>query len=246
MECPTEQGRPWITQAAESELFAGFSEPEIAQVTDCLGARFVAFTRGQVLARGNSHASAVGLVLSGSVYANAYDENGSRNLVSAMSSGDVFAEDLLAHALNHTEHTVTGAGPGRAMLLGMHKIVHAQGPLCPLRSRVVENLFRIMAAKNRMLQNKLQIVSRKSLRDRIVLFLEEQQQRAASPRFTVLFSRAELADYLNADRAALSRELTRMRALGLIDFHRNSFTVKPGLAAHWDVSRVQRSPVAAG
>ncbi|WP_038172176.1 Crp/Fnr family transcriptional regulator [Tomitella biformata] len=223
----------WVRQVAGSALFAGFEESEIVQVTDCLGAQRVRFGSGETLVAGNSRTSVVGLVLDGSVFASTHDANGTRHLVSAMTAGEVFAEDMLTHDLQHTEHSVTGARPGEALLLGMEKIVHSTGPLCHLRSRVVENLFRVMSAKNRMLQAKLRIVSRKSLRDRVVLFLAEQQRAHGSADFTVVFSRAELADYLGVDRAALSRELMRMKGQGLIDFHRSTFTVMPGLADHW-------------
>ncbi len=223
--------RTWVPNAVGSELFAGFTETEIIRVTECLGAQLTEFDHGQVLIRGNSHTSAVGLVLRGAVYASTVDERGGRNLVNAVEAGDVFAEDMLAHEHNHTENTVTGANHGLALLLGMDKIVRASGPLCPLRSRVIENLFHVMSSKNRMLQEKLSIVSRKSLRDRVVLFLDEQRRRTGSQQFTVIFSRAELADYLNVDRTALSRELMRMKNQGLIDFHRNSFSITSSLTA---------------
>lgn len=223
----------WVPRLTGSSLFAGFTDAEVVQVTDCLGARVVRFDSGQTLMRGGSQTGAVGLVLTGSVFASTHDADGARHLVSAMAAGEVFAEDMLTHERQRTAHTVTGARAGEALLLGMDKIVHSPGPLCHLRSRVVENMFQVMSAKNRMLQRKLQIVSRKSLRDRVVLFLAEQQRANNSADFTVVFTRAELADYLGVDRAALSRELMRMKAQGLIDFHRSSFTVMPALADHW-------------
>lgn len=223
--------RTWVPDAVGSALFTGFTEDEITMVIECLGAQLISFDHGQILMRADSPASVVGLVIHGSVFASTVDEKGTRNLVNAVEAGDVFAEDMLAHEFHHTENTVTGATAGRALLLGMDKIVRAPGPLCHLRSRVVENLFRVISTKNRMLHEKLSMVSRKSLRDRIILFLAEQQRKNASPQFTVVFSRAELADYLNVDRTALSRELMRMKHQGLIDFHRNSFSITSNLTA---------------
>lgn len=111
----------------------------------------------------------------------------------------------------------------RVLLIGMDKIVHPDGPLCDLRSRVVENLFRIMAAKNRYLEQYLRLMMRKSLRAKLTGFLEMEAQRSGSRTFTVPLNRTQLAEFLNADRAALSRELGRMKAEGLVDYHRNSF-----------------------
>ena len=38
-------------------------------------------------------------------------------------------------------------------------------------------------------------------------------------------NRQEMADYLAVDRSALSAELSRLKAEGLIDFHKNHFTL---------------------
>ena len=47
----------------------------------------------------------------------------------------------------------------------------------------------------------------------------EQQSRT----FSIPMNRNEMADYLNIERSALSRELSRMKRDGLIDYHRDSF-----------------------
>ena len=38
-------------------------------------------------------------------------------------------------------------------------------------------------------------------------------------------SNQQLADYLSLDRSALSKELSRMKSDGLIDYHKNIFTL---------------------
>lgn len=64
---------------------------------------------------------------------------------------------------------------------------------------------------------------RKSLRERLTLFLKDQSAQQQSPMFTIPLRRNELAEHLNVDRTALSRELSKMKSDHLIDYHRNSF-----------------------
>lgn len=71
-----------------------------------------------------------------------------------------------------------------------------------------------MTEKNRKMEEHLRLVALKSLRSRLELFLQAQAQRFNSAMFTVPISRQEMADHLHADRAALSRELSRMKAEG--------------------------------
>ena len=221
----------WLADARGTDLFAGLTDAEILSVTTCLGTRRRDFTTGDVLTRVGETLTEVGLVLAGEVRVSTAGSHGPGLLVGRFGPGEVFGVDLLADERNRTGRTVTAATDGRALMVAMGRIVHADGPLCTLRSSVVENLMRIALRRNRQLQQQLDIVSSRSLRARICRFLAWQQEAHRSTRFTVDYSRAELAEFLNADRSALSRELSRMRDDGLIDFHRNSFDVREDLDA---------------
>ncbi|HEY0189280.1 MAG TPA: Crp/Fnr family transcriptional regulator [Cellulomonas sp.] len=221
----------WLADARGTDLFARFTDQEIVLVTRCLGTRTRTFAAGEVLVRAGDPLTEVGVVLDGQVQVTAAAVTGSRLLLGRLGAGDVFGVDLLADDRSRTARTVTAATDGRALLVAMGRIVHADGPLCTLRSGVVENLMRIALRQNRHLERQLDIVSLRSLRRRICRFLAWQQETHRSARFTVDYSRAELADFLNVDRSALSRELSRMREERLIDFHRNSFDVRADLDA---------------
>lgn len=57
------------------------------------------------------------------------------------------------------------------------------------------------------------------------IYLSRQARLNGSSKFDISFSRQDLADYLNVDRSALSRELCRMKEEGLIEFAKNSFSL---------------------
>lgn len=216
-----------LAATLDPEIFAGFNAQEIIGVTECLGTRFRDFQPGQILAHEGEAAHAVGLVLEGSVQASTADAGGNRHLLEVVAPGQVYGEDLLWDSAGTTHRTITASESGTVMLIGMEKIMNPGGPLCSLRSRVVENLFRIMGAKSRRLHTHLGIITHKSLRARIVAFLTQQASDHGSRVFTLPLSRTELAEHLNVDRAALSRELSRMKSEGIVNFHRNSFQLLP-------------------
>jgi CRP-like cAMP-binding protein len=72
---------------------------------------------------------------------------------------------------------------------------------------------------------KIDILSRKSLRDRIMLYLTLQAKRKKTNDLFIPFNREEFAAYLCVDRSALSRELGRMKEEGLIEFDKNHFRI---------------------
>ena len=88
-------------------------------------------------------------------------------------------------------------------------------------------MVRSIGDKNVQLMEKIEVLSRKTLRDKILTCLRQQARQQGSRRFTLPFGRQELADYLCADRSALSRELGRMQAEGLLSFQKNTFQLPP-------------------
>ena len=69
----------------------------------------------------------------------------------------------------------------------------------------------------------MELMCCKSLRGRICMWLLEQRERCGADTFTTSMNRTELAAFLNCDRSALSRELSRMQEEGLIELFRGSF-----------------------
>lgn len=205
------------------EIFSGFSPSEITRVMRCLGVRRRAFSPGEILAREGDISHAVVLLLQGTALVRRGDAEGNRHLIEVITASDVFGEEILWDPARRCQHTATATEQGVALMIDMQKILDPQGPLCELRSRVVENLLRIMGAKNRKLQEHLQVLAHKSLRARLLEFFTQHAAANQSTIFTLRLNRNEMAEHLNADRAALSRELSRMKAEGLIDYHRNSF-----------------------
>ena len=72
---------------------------------------------------------------------------------------------------------------------------------------------------------RLAIMSRNGLRERILAYLTMQAAKRGTNTFTIPFSREELAAFLCVNRSALSHELSLMRQEGLLDFHKNNFSL---------------------
>lgn len=66
-------------------------------------------------------------------------------------------------------------------------------------------------------------VTPKTVRGRLTTYLTGQAALEGRREFSIPFDRQQLADYLNLDRSALSRELGRMQEEGLLEYHKNRF-----------------------
>ena len=94
---------------------------------------------------------------------------------------------------------------------------------CRFHTAVVQNLFYAISEKNRGLVQKLDYMSRRTTREKLISYLSEQAKKQNSASITIPFNRQQLADYLSVDRSAMSNELCKMRDDGLLEFEKNRF-----------------------
>ena len=112
---------------------------------------------------------------------------------------------------------------GEVMLLDCRKVLSTCEKSCTFHSRLISNLLRIVADKNLILNQKIEIISKRTIRERLMTYLMIQSKRNNSYEFEIPFNRQELADYLGVDRSAMSAEIGRMGKDGLIESRRNRF-----------------------
>ena len=203
-----------------TSLFAGISAGELRPLLSELGACIRSYGRGEALVQAGAPSRRVGVVLTGSIEAYRPAPGGVRIPIAQVEPGGVFGDVLGGSSLS-SPVTVLAAAPCEVLLLPYERLLLSDGS--PAHQRVVQNLVRTISDKYFALDRRVELLICKSLRARISLWLLDEAHRAGSDTFTTPLTRAGLAEYLNCDRSALSRELSRMQHDGLIETWRSSF-----------------------
>ena len=205
-----------------SELFTGLSSDEILSMLKCLDGRLVNCKKGEhVLSQGDSIES-ISLLLSGKVHIESTDFWGGRNILSVIREGEIFAE---AYAFGRAKaiNDVIAAEDSTVLLLNAGKVLRTCSSSCPFHSTLIDNLFNILARKNRLLVQKISQVTKRSTREKVLSYLSDQAKKEGCASFSIPFDRQALADYLAVDRSALSSVLSHLRDEKIIEFHKNEF-----------------------
>ena len=128
------------------------------------------------------------------------------------------------------------------LFLDVRNLLHSCSQSCPFHQRLIQNFVTILSRKNLMLTKKIEHMSRRSLRDKLLSYLSDESIRQRSTSFDLPFNRQQLADYLCVDRSALSRELSLLQEEGILKFRRNHFELTESasgqesvLMYHWSV-----------
>lgn len=201
-------------------LFSGLSAEELQALLTRLGAVERSFGRGEVLVLAGAPSRRVGVVLSGELEAYRPGPEGARVPITRVEPGGVFG-DVLGGSSLASPVTVLAASPCEVLLIPYEKLLQSDGS--PAHQQVLQNLVRTISDKYFLLSRRVDLLVMKSLRAKVCSYLLSESERSGSLTFSIPFSRIQLADYLNCDRSALSRELSLMQKDGLLDTFKSSF-----------------------
>ena len=210
---------------AACALFEGVSREDRAAMLQCMQARAVDVAKGEAVFRAEGPAEYVGILLSGGVRVFREDFDGHRTIQAAVRPGDLFGETFACAGLSRLPVTAEADRPSRVLLIRMKRMIETCPSACAFHNRVVMNLLKAMAAKNLLLNQKLEITSRRTTREKLLAYLSAQARDAGSDSFVIPFDRQGLADYLGVDRSALSAEIGKLRREGVIESDRSAFTL---------------------
>ena len=215
---------PVINQL-ETALFEGIGQENLGAMLSCTGYHIAQYNKGQVIALEEERIRHVGIVLSGGVDMIKEDVWGNRTLLMRTGVSDLFGETFACTEDNRSLVTFVACEDAAILFIPFHRIMHTCSMACEFHHRLIENMVRIIATKNLELLRKVEVVTKKTLREKILAYLSLQSQLQGGAYIKLPLSRTELAEYLFADRTALARELSNMKAEGLIDFEKNTFRI---------------------
>lgn len=214
-----------LPNSIPSPLFKGIRQEDQRVMLACIGYSLRRYPKGSVIALEDESIRYIGILLSGAVDMVKEDLWGNKTTILRLRREELFGETFACGEDDRSLVTFLAAEDTEILFLPFHKVMHTCSRSCVFHQQLVENMVRVIAGKNREFLRKVEIISKKTLREKILTYLSHQSQLQDSRYFTLPLNRAELADYLCADRSAVSRELSAMRSAGLIDFDRNLFRI---------------------
>lgn len=206
-------------------LFSGMDAAEISAAMKALAAKETAYEKDETILSAGTVSGHMGLVLAGSVTIESNDVWGNRTILSNVEPGGTFAE---TYALLENEPMlvdVVANGHCRILFLRFGSLNALQQDTAPWRLKLICNLLRISSQKNLHLSGRSFHTAPKSIRGRVMSYLNSVSLQKHGTVFDIPFDRQQFADYLNVDRSALSRELGNMQSDGLIRVWKNHFEI---------------------
>ncbi len=214
-----------FTLLRNAHLFHNISDTDLPSMLSCLQSTKKTFPKESIILNELDRTEEMGVVLSGMIHIVRYDFWGNRTIVSSIGPGGTFAETI-AFTQSPSEVVVVTAEEATILFLNIHKILHTCNKSCQFHNQLIENLVHLFAYKNLELLTKINHITKRTTRDKLLSYLSTESKRQGGARtFTIVFDRQHLADYLCVERSAMSSELGKMRDEGLVEYHKSTFTL---------------------
>ncbi len=206
----------------ENILFHGLDKQQIQQVLDAAGYMEKKYSTGEIIVHQGDAVHEIGIVTAGSATGKKYTANGEEIIVQVLTENRIFGDVLSGADGFASPVTVQAQTDCSVLFINYEKLLYS--PL-PQTHRILQNMIQNISLKYFAQNKRMEILMMKSVRSKVMAYLEWQAAAKGSRNFAIDMDRQLMADFLGVERSALSRELSRMKNDGLIDYHKNSFAI---------------------
>lgn len=220
---PYKKMEKYLNILKRSEILLTLSEAEILSALNCLGAEVKSHTKNTILFSEGDEAKYIGIVLDGEIQVQKLDYSGNINMISRLFPSEIIGASAFFSTDKRLPFDIICSTDSTIMQLNSQKLMRQCCNSCLHHSKIISNLLSVIADKNMQLTEKINILTKRSMREKIMAYLYSISKKAKNKKFAVNLSRRQMADFLSINRSAMIRELGIMREEGLIDFEDNIF-----------------------
>ena len=217
--------RMYVPNYLDIPLFQGLEREEISEVLQKFHGLIKHFSKSDYIYLAGDCVENLCVVLDGTVQMIKEDIWGEKSIIANLGAGSVFAENFLGKLGDRSVVSYFVASDSEVLMLPLGRSLFDVNTNSKASQRLMCNIVSILADNNTRLIEKTEILCKKTLRSKILAYLEQEERNKQSHQFTIPFNLTDLANYRDADRSALTRELARMKDEGIIDYTKNTFTL---------------------
>ena len=204
-------------------LLKDLGEDGFARICECMNVQELHLRNKETFIRESDPCDRIGVVVTGAVRLTRQRIDGGRSVLETIQPNDTFGATYVFRDVPTMGISMTAVGETIVLLFEIQRISRPCHKVCAAHMQFVRNLLTVMSQKTFALKQKLRILSQRSIRGRLLLFLNIRAKRAQSKEFDIPFDRQALADFLCVDRSALSAELSKLRREHKVEAEKNHF-----------------------
>lgn len=214
--------REEIEKAKNAPLLKGITQEELYSMLGCLRATVKTFDKGETVFSEGKVFNRFGLLLEGSLQIVQYDFFGNRAIISEIKPSQIFGETF-SYINKIFPMNVESVEKSKILFLDSDKLSTPCENSCTFHKQLVKNLLYIVSSKNANLVQKIECMSQRTTKEKLLSYLRMEAIKNKSNKFSIPYNRQALADYLGVERSAMSAELSKLQKEGILKYNKNEF-----------------------
>lgn len=211
-------------------LFFKINENELEEFLKELEVDYITFKKDSIALSTLKTSQFIGYIISGKIEIIREDYDGNRTVLEDIEENETFGSHL--SSLMNKENKIIAKEETKVILIDYNRIINYQGKKKAEYTQLLKNLFQITTEKMEEKNERIQILTEKTIRNKLLTYLETQSKKNRSKNIYLPFSFIDLASYLSVDRSALSREMGYLKKEGFIEVKGRRITLKSSI--HFD------------
>jgi len=205
-------------------LFNNISLQKYKQLLNLIPNRVLSLQKNDFVVKTGDYLKEIGIVVKGKLVVISESVEGIDSIVNEIEPGSSFGEAMVATSTTESPFAIYCLQDSQIFFLDYkHLLENAQDDIY---NQLICNLMNILAKKVMNLNYRFIIASQRKLKDKLLYYLYMQKNIHKSNSFKIDLNREQLAAYLFVNRSALSYVLMQLKKEGLLDYHKNYFTLK--------------------
>ena len=201
---------------SKNALFQNVSVESIEKMMPCFDMKKRSFSEKDIIPTIEGKKEYICLLLEGAVSVSRISIDGSLDLLEYLEDTGVFG-DAFAFSNREDEFITVCEKDCSVLFIEKGQITKRCSNACQHHTQVVENMLQLMSNKVVHLTEKVDILSHRSIRGKLMSYFRIQSTKQNSLTFQLPFSLLKLANYLCIDRSAMMRELKKMKDEEMIE-----------------------------
>ena len=206
-------------------LFNGISETHLTHLKECLKTREVKFCQDDEICSYNNSNQLLGVVLLGKAYVKKLDRDGNYTILETLFKNDIFSDTFQYTATDANAISIFACEATTVLFFDFESVFKRCFKACEYHSVFVINLMKTFLDKSKLLSQRIEILSNKTIKDKILSYCSLMVNSLGSKTFVLPMSYTSFAEYLCVDRSAMMRELKKLTTKGILSVNKKQITV---------------------
>ena len=215
---------PEAIQLNTTHIFDNINNEELERMIVCFEASIKNFPTQAKLSVQPENENRIGIMLEGEADLIKYDYDGCRNIIEHLEEQDIFG-NIFLQPFDDNDMEVISCTKCKVLYFDYKHLIKRCENACTYHSSLVNNVLQIFSVKTRQLHSRIEILSQRSIRNKLLIYFQHLAYTCHSNSFRLPFTLNSMADYLFVDRSAMLREMKKMREEVWIESKGRSITL---------------------